>query len=46
VPVSFSAEERDLVEQAAKAKNQSVSEWITDAIEVKICRTLGDKPNA
>ncbi len=33
VPVRFNAEDRKRVETAAKAKNQTVSHWIREAID-------------
>lgn len=43
VALQFTAEQCEQMEKAAKAMNQSVSEWIRDAIEMKIFRTPGTK---
>jgi len=36
VPVRFTAEESKAVEQAAKAGNQTVSEWIRSTVSAKL----------
>jgi hypothetical protein len=36
VPVRFSAEDRKRVEKAAKASNQTISQWIRNTLEANL----------
>jgi hypothetical protein len=44
VTLQFSEQDRKRMELAAQAQNQSVSDWIRDAIEIKIRNTPGPRP--